>query len=94
MSNEGSIEDKLSGEGSQRTKFISEVVPEHEKREKGYQAKESFSFYRYMAKQNQEGKKFKSERERVWNEKYTEVGTMSNILRMNMVMLNDKLRSL
>lgn len=37
--------------------------------------------------------KFRSEKERLWNEKYTEVGTMNNILRMNLVMINDKLRA-
>jgi hypothetical protein len=35
---------------------------------------------------------FRSEKERLWNEKFVEVGTMNNILRMNLVMLGDKLK--
>ena len=46
-----------------------------------------------MAKQNQIGKKFKNENEREWNERYEEVGTMNNILRMNLVLLSDKLKA-
>ncbi|CDW86552.1 UNKNOWN [Stylonychia lemnae] len=83
-----------SRQNTLRKEVLNEKLPEHEKRDRGYHAKESFSFYRYMAKQNQIGKDFANDREREWSEKYAEIGTMNNILKMKVVMMSDKIKSL
>ena len=71
---------------------MSDKIYDHQKREMGYSEKKGFSFYRFMALQNQKGKEYQNESERRWEEKYEEISVMNKVMRMNLIDLRIKLQ--
>jgi hypothetical protein len=67
------------------------------KKQKGYFPKDSYSFYRFKSTQKRDfdrsfALKFRNENERVWNESYQLEKANNAILRMDMLMLRDRLK--
>lgn len=67
------------------------------KKQRGYFPKDSYSFYRYKSTQKRDfdrsfALKFRNENERVWNESFQNEKANNAILRMDMLMLRDRLK--
>jgi len=73
------------------------LIEEYAKKERGYFPKESYSFYRYKSTQKRDfdrnfSLKYRNENERKWNELYQQEKATNAIMRMDMLMLRERLK--
>lgn len=70
-------------------------IEERIKMEKGYAPKESYSFHKYLKSQKQSleaTNKFRTQKERSWNDNYIQLKGKNAIMRMDMINLRERLK--